>query len=183
MFMEGLSINYFDFIFAIFLLWSAYRGITKGFLIMAASLAALVLGVWGAIRFSHLTAALLINNLSMQTQYIALISFALTFVIIVVLVHLLSRALDKLIKAVALGPVNRLAGLLFGILKTAFLISIFLVILNGINSRIPFIPEDHKENSLLYQPLSKLAPAIFPFLNFQGIRDRIPEPASRQIET
>ena len=181
--MEGLSINYFDFIIAVFLLWSAYRGITKGFLIMAASLAALILGVWGAIRFSHLTAALMISYFSLQTKYLALISFALTFVIIVILVHLLSRALDKLVKTVALGLVNRLAGLLFGMLKTAFLISIFLVILNGINSRIPFIPEEHKENSLLYQPLSRLAPAIFPFLNFEEIRHRIQEPASREIET
>ena len=181
--MQGLSINYFDFIIAIFLLWSAYRGITKGFLIMAASLAALVLGVWGAIRFSHLTAALMISFFSMETKYLALISFALTFVIIVILVHLLSRALDKLVKAVALGLVNRLAGLLFGLLKTAFLISIFLVILNGIDNRVPFIPEEHKENSLLYRPLSRLAPAIFPFLHFEEIRDRIPEPASRQIET
>jgi membrane protein required for colicin V production len=181
--MEGLSVNYFDFIIAIFLLWSGYRGITKGFLIMAASLAALILGVWGAIRFSHLTAALLISYFGVQTKYLGLISFALTFVVIVILVHLLSRAMDKLVKAVALGIVNRLAGLLFSMLKTAFLISIFLVILNGINSRVPFIPDEHKENSLLYQPLSRLAPAIFPFLNFEEIKDRIPKPGSREIET
>jgi membrane protein required for colicin V production len=181
--MEGLSLNYFDFIFAIFLLWSAYRGLNRGFLIMAASLAALVLGVWGAIRFSNLTAALLISFFGLQTQYLGLISFALTFVIIVVLVHLLSRALDKLVKAVALGFANRLAGMLFGILKTAFLISIFLVLLNGIDKRIPFIPEEHKKNSLLYQPLSKLAPAIFPFLNFKDIRDRIPDHGQDEIET
>jgi membrane protein required for colicin V production len=180
--MEGLSVNYFDFIIAIFLLWSAYRGLTKGFLIMAASLAALVLGVWGAIRFSHLTAALLISYFGLQTQYLGLIAFALTFVLIVVLVHLLSRALDKLVRAVALGFANRLAGLLFGMLKTAFLISIFLVILNGIDNRIPFIPEAHKDDSLLYRPLSRLAPAIFPFLNFEGIRDRAPESAPRRIE-
>jgi membrane protein required for colicin V production len=181
--MKGLSVNYFDFIIAIFLLWSAYRGITKGFLIMVASLAALIFGVWGAIRFSHLTAALLISYFGVQTKYLGLISFALTFVVIVILVHLLSRAMDKLVKAVALGIVNRLAGLLFGMFKTAFLISIFLVIINGINSRIPFIPDEHKENSLLYQPLSRLAPAIFPFLNFEEIKDHIPKPGSREIET
>jgi hypothetical protein len=48
---------------------------------------------------------------------------------------------------------------------------------------VPFIPEEHKENSLLYQPLSRLAPAIFPFLNFDEIKDRIPERVSREIET
>jgi membrane protein required for colicin V production len=178
-----MGLNYFDIIVAILCLWSAYRGVTKGFLVMAASLAALILGVWGAIRFSHLTAALLIENFGLQTKYLALIAFAITFTVIVILVHLLSRALDRLVKAVALGMVNRLAGLLFGILKTAFLISIFLVILNAIDNRVPFIPKEHKDNSLLYQPLSKLAPAIFPFLNFDNIKDRIPEPAKREFET
>ncbi len=181
--MEGLSINYFDFIFAIFLLWSAYRGITKGFVVMAASLAALILGVWGAIRFSHVTAALLISVFGLHTGHLPLIAFALTFVIIIILVYLLSRILDKLIKAVALGIVNRLAGMLFGTLRTAFLISIFLAIINGIDSRFPFIPEEHKENSLLYQPLSRLAPAIFPFLDFNGIKNGQPEPVSREFET
>ena len=44
--MEKLGLNYFDLVFAILLLWSAYRGITKGFIVMAASLAALILGQW-----------------------------------------------------------------------------------------------------------------------------------------
>lgn len=175
--------NYFDLIFAILLLWSAYQGITKGFLIMAASLAALVLGVWGAIRFSDLTAGLLIEHLNLTSRYTALIAFAVTFTGIVIAVHLLARGLDKLVKAVALGFVNRLAGLAFAVLRTAFIISIVLVILNSIDRRAPFIPEEHKGNSLLYNPLSKLAPAIFPYLNFEGIKERIPQPGPPEMET
>lgn len=181
--MDKLGLNYIDALIAIFLLWSAYRGISKGFLIMVASLAALVLGVWGAIRFSDLTATFLTENLELQTRYMALIAFAITFVGIVIAVHLLARAMDKLVKAVALGFVNRLAGLLFGVLKTAFLISIILVILNSIDRRVPFIPEEHKENSLLYQPLSKLAPSIFPFLNFEDIKGLTRKPGQVEIET
>ena len=64
--MKELGLNYFDLVIAILLLWSAYKGFTKGFLIMAASLAALVLGVWGAIRFSDLTAGFLIQNLNLE---------------------------------------------------------------------------------------------------------------------
>jgi membrane protein required for colicin V production len=149
---------------------------------MAASLAALVLGVWGAIRFSDLTATLLIENFEMQGRYAALVAFALTFIGIVILVHLLARALDKLVRAVALGFVNRLAGLIFAVLRTAFLISIVLVILNSIDRRVPFIPEQHKENSLLYQPLSWLAPAIFPYLDFEEMRNRVIQPGTDGIE-
>jgi membrane protein required for colicin V production len=181
--MQNIGLNYFDAVFLILLLWSAYRGITKGFLIMAASLAALVLGIWGAIRFSDLTAGILIGSLGLQGKYTAIIAFALTFIGIVILVHLLARAMDKLVKAVALGFANRLAGLLFAVLRTALLLSIILVILNSIDRRAPFIPEEHKENSLLYQPLSRLAPSIFPYLNFGEIRERINERAPREIET
>jgi membrane protein required for colicin V production len=180
--MKAIALNYFDLIFAILLLWSAYRGITKGFLIMAASLAALVLGVWGAIRFSDFTATLLIQNLDLQSKYTALIAFAITFIAIVIGVHLLARTLDKLVKAVALSFVNKLAGLLFAVLKTAFLISIVLVILNSIDRRAPFIPREHKENSLLYSPLSKLAPVIFPYLDFEDIKSRINRSGSPEIE-
>ena len=177
-----MGLNYFDIVIAILLLWSSYRGFTKGFLVMAASLAALVLGVWGAIRFSDLTAGLLIENLDLQSKYTALIAFALTFIAIVIGVHLFARAMDKLVKAVALGFVNRIAGLAFAVLRTAFLLSIVLVILNSIDRRAPFIPEEHKEQSLLYKPLSRLAPAIFPYLNFEDLKGHLREPALPEIE-
>ena len=180
--MEGFNLNYFDVVISIFLLWSAYRGVTKGFLIMAASLAALVLGVWGAIRFSGLTADFLVEQFGWGTKYLTLISFALTFVGIVVLVHFLARAVSKLVKAVALGFIDRIAGLLFGVLKTAFIISIILVVINSIDRRVPFIPDEHKENSLLYQPLSKLAPAIFPYLNFEDVKERFKPEDNDEIE-
>ena len=165
--------NYFDAIFAILFLWSIYKGLTKGFIIMASTLAALLLGVWGAVHFSDITSGLLYRHLDLQTQYLSLISFALTFILIVIAVHILARAIDKLLKAVALGFLNRLAGMLFGILKTALIISIVLVLVNNIDKRVPFIPEEHKKGSLFYEPLSKLAPAIFPFLKFNQIRERI----------
>ncbi len=181
--MDELNLNYFDIVIAIFLLWSAYRGVTKGFLIMAASLAALVLGVWGAIRFSDLTAAFLVEQFAWTTKYLSLIAFAITFIGIVLLVHFLARALNKLVKAVALGIVDRIAGLLFGVLKTAFIISIVLVLINSINRRVPFIPEEHKENSLLFEPLSKLAPAIFPYLNFEDVKERFHKEEKVGVET
>ena len=132
--------------------------------------------------FSDMTAMFLTDTFNFQSKYLSLIAFALTFIGIVIGIHFLARALDKLIKAVALGIVNRIAGLLFAILRTAFLISVVLVIINSIDSRAPFIPEEHKENSLLYKPLSNLAPAIFPYLNFEEIRERMPRTEKPELE-
>jgi membrane protein required for colicin V production len=158
--------NYIDLIFAIAFLWAAYKGLTKGFIIQAAALAALLLGIFGAIKFSDLTARLITEKLDYHSDYLHLIAFALTFVAIVVGVHLVARIADKLVKAVALGFVNRIFGLLFSWLKTAFIISIILIILNSIDSRVSFLPRKAIDNSLLYKPLSSFAPLIFPYFRF-----------------
>jgi membrane protein required for colicin V production len=137
---------------------------------MAASLLALVLGVWGAIRFADITSAFLQTKLNVQTQYLSLISFALTFIAIVICINLLAYALDKLINAGGLGLANRVAGLLFSLAKASFILSILLVVINTIDKQVPFIPEEHKLKSFFYSPLSKLAPAVFPFLDFDTLR-------------
>ena len=177
--------NYFDIIFILLFLWSAYRGIKKGFVVMAASLAALILGIWGAVRFSYFTFSFLSSHFELKTQYLSLIAFALTFVIIVILVHLIARLIEKLVEAVALGILNRIAGLLFGLIKTAFILSVILVVINTIDEKLPFIPEEHKSNSLLYEPLSKLVPSIFPYLKFDQFKKNIleeEEPTGTEIE-
>jgi membrane protein required for colicin V production len=167
--------NYFDIIFLVLFIWSAYRGIKKGFIVMAASLAALILGIWGAVRFSYFTFNFLSTHFELKTQYLSLIAFAITFVVIVIIVHLIARLIEKLVEAVALGFLNKIAGLLFGLIKTAFILSVVLVIINTIDEKLPFIPEEHKNNSLLYKPLSKLVPAIFPYLKFENLKKNILE--------
>ena len=158
--------NYIDLILIIPLLWAIYRGFTRGFIFQAASLAALILGIFGAIRFSSFTANILTNKFDLQTQYLSIISFAITFIAIVIAVHIIARIIDKLIKAIALGFINRILGIVFAVLKYAFIISIILLILNGINKRTNFLPKEDISNSVLYEPLSKFALKIFPYLDF-----------------
>ncbi len=165
-----IPMNYIDLILLIFLLWSAYRGFRNGLIIEVASLAALILGIFGAIKFSYMTSDFLVEKFDMTTQYLPLISFAITFVIIVIVVHLLAKAIDKLVKAIALGFINRLLGILFGVIKTAFILSIILVILNTIDRKTHFLPDDKIEESFLYKPVSNFAPMIFHDLNFDSIR-------------
>jgi membrane protein required for colicin V production len=167
--------NYFDIFIAIPLAWAAYKGFSKGFINQAASLVALLAGILGAIKFSGFTAEVLTSEFDIKTQYLSLIAFAITFIGIVVAVHFVARMVDKLLSAAALGFVNRLAGLLFGLIKTAFIISVLLVILNNADKKLNFLPREKIEESYLYQPLSAFAPMIFPYLQFDQIRNPIEE--------
>ena len=167
--------NTIDIVFAILFLWSAYRGFTKGFIIQLASLAALLLGIYGALKFSDLTANLLSSKVDLNEQSLSIISFALTFIVIVICVHLIARLIEKFSEAVALGIVNKLFGVVFSVLKMAFIVSIILVLINKADSKYNFIPNNTKEKSLLYKPLSNFAPIIFPYLKFDKIREKFEE--------
>lgn len=165
--------NTVDLVFAILLLWAAYRGFTKGFIVQLATLAALLLGILGAVLFSDFTSEIIIKKFEVSGQYLPILSFAVTFIVIVIAVHLLAKMLNKLIDAIALGIVNRLLGVLFSLLKTAFIVSIILVLINKADNKYNFIPDDTKNNSLLYKPLSNFAPMIFPYLNFDKIKEKL----------
>lgn len=172
--------NTIDLVFAILLLWAAYRGYTKGFIVQLATLAALLLGILGAVMFSDFTSSLIIKKFEVSGQYLPIISFALTFIAIVIAVHILAKALNKLIDAIALGIINRLLGVLFSVLKIAFIVSIILVLINKADNKYNFIPDETKENSLLYKPLSNFAPMIFPYLNFDKIKESFEEEQKNQ---
>jgi len=158
--------NILDIILAVFLLWALVKGFKNGLIIELASLAALVLGFYGALRFSYYTSDILTQHFTIQGRTLHITSFAITFILIVVLVHMLAKALDKLVRAVALGFFNRFLGMLFGIIKMAFILSILLVPVNAVNRNAHFIPDETIKSSLLYGPVSRFAPTIFSAFSF-----------------
>jgi membrane protein required for colicin V production len=79
-------------------------------------------------------------------------------------VHISGKALDKIVKAVFLGFLNRLAGIVFGILKTAVILSIFLLLFDSVDENVHILPAKQKEQSKLYSPMKQLVPTLFPFI-------------------
>ena len=169
--------NYFDIVIGIILIIGLVKGFRNGLVIELAALAALVLGLLGAVYFSDITESYLSQYLT--SDHIGIIAFVITFVLIVIGVHLLARVLDKLITAVALGPVNRIMGALFSLLKYAFIISVLLAVVNGLERNFKFIPEEQKESSMLYEPIASIAPFVFPYLEFDTVKEQYEEVTKR----
>ncbi len=156
--------NYIDIILLILLILAAVSGFKKGLVAEVASLAALILGIWGAIEFSYITSDFLVENFDLKTDYLNIISFVVTFVVIVILVHIVGNVVNKMLETVMLGFVNKLAGLVFGVLKSALILSILLVVFDKIDEDVHILPEKAKENSRMYEPIRSFAPSIFPFI-------------------
>lgn len=152
--------NVLDILLSIFLLLGFVRGIFKGFLVELAGLIALVAGIYGAIHFSDGVLRLLQTFTTWEEKYLSIIAFAITFCIIVAVISILARMLTQIVNFLALGILNRILGALFGMLKTAFLASLFLMFLNNF---VAFaIDEETRESSVLYRPVARIAPLLLP---------------------
>lgn len=160
--------NWIDAVIIILLILSAVSGFINGFVKEVASLAALILGIWGAIRFSSFTAGRLYDYFDMTGQYVGIVAFLITFIIIVVIINFIGILADRLVDSVSLGFVNRLLGIAFGFLKTILILSVIFVVLNVIDSKKPFLPKEKIEQSMFYNPISDIAPALFPIIGEGG---------------
>ena len=154
--------NTFDIILAALLIFGFVRGLLKGLFVEVASLVALVAGIYGAIHFSFFVGDYLKDYVSWEERYITIASFAITFAIIVLVIALLGKALTKIADFAALGLLNKILGGIFGALKIGLILSIVLIVFTKLNDTIPFISDEQKEDSILYEHVKDLAPTIFP---------------------
>jgi membrane protein required for colicin V production len=152
----------FDVIFVLIFSWAAFSGFSKGFIMQIVTLTAWILGIYCAIKFSGFISVFIHDKFITGSDYLPIIIFAATFLFIAILIYFIGKIIEHLIESLALGLVNRLLGLLFSIVKYAFLVSVVLVILNAVNQKVRFLPEKKLAESHLYKPLSLLIPSLFP---------------------
>jgi membrane protein required for colicin V production len=158
--------NYLDIVIILPLCWGVFKGIKNGLIIEAATLIALGAGVYGAILFSEQVAVWLNVSGRIEESYLPIIAFAATFIVIVVLIHIIAFVLDKLIKSIALGLPNRIAGGVFGLIKFTVIVCAFLLLIEKFNAVFQFLDPVLTQQSLLYYPLLSVANFVYSALPF-----------------
>lgn len=174
--------NYVDIIIIIPLLWGLYKGFSKGLIIEAATLIAFGLAVWGAIKFHDFLSMWMRDSLGWTSKYLPLISFAVIFIGVLLLVFGIAKLLERFVKAVSLGFVNKLCGAIFGMLKFGLLLSMIIFFLEAINKTVSFLPPETKNNSLLYPYVQKIAPLVIPGLNESPLNKMLPKTDSMKVK-
>ncbi len=157
--------NYIDIILGLMLIFSVIGGFKNGLITEIASLAALILGIWGAIHFSDITTELIIKYFDLKSDYLNIISFIVTFIVIVILVHIVGNVVNNMFDSGVLGIANKLGGMVFGLVRSILFLSIVLLVFDKIDNDIQIIPEETKAKSRMYEPIRNIAPSIFPFID------------------
>lgn len=94
-------------------------------------------------------------------RYINITAFIITFIIIVLVVHLAGKFLTKIADFAMLGLLNKLAGAIFGALKVAVILGALLVFFERANSSVNLVKSETLEESILYEPVKEIGAFVF----------------------
>jgi membrane protein required for colicin V production len=163
--------SWLDIIILLPLLIGLVRGLMKGLVIEIASIVAIVLGYIGSRLWGAMFAAWLIKQLSWPETVCMVVAYALLFIGISLLLHILARALSKLFQKVSLGWLNRLLGGVFGTLKWAIIVLTLVLCVHRLDEQFQFIQPDLKEQSIIYMQAAPLSEKMWAEIKKQ-VEDR-----------
>ncbi len=122
-----------DIIFAILIIIAIVKGYQKGLIVALFSIIALVAGLAAAVKLSAVVAMYFQNNTTVTLKWLPVLSFALVFIVVVFIVHLGGKLIQKTFEMALLGWANRIGGILLYIALYAIIFSICMFYLEKIN--------------------------------------------------
>ena len=156
--------NYIDITICIPLVWGLYKGFMRGLIVEMATFIAFGFGVWGGMYFSDFVAFKIRELLHWSSPYLPIISFAITFLGIVIGIYFIAKLIQRGVEGMALGGINKVGGALFGTLKIALVMSVVIFVMDAIEKSYPVFSFQTKKESVLYKPVGRIAPMLIPGL-------------------
>ena len=153
--------GFLDIVLGLLLLYGLWKGLKNGLFVEIASIVALIAGIFGAIHFSYYAGDYLSQNFDWDERYINITAFVITFIIIVLAVHLLGKFLTKIANFAMLGLLNKVAGAVFGMVKVAVILGALLVFIDRANKSLGLVKNETVQQSVLYGPIKEIGEFIF----------------------
>lgn len=115
-----------DIILVVILILAIIKGYQRGLIVGLFSLVAIIVGLAAAMKLSVVVARYLGETIKVSDRWLPVISFAVVFIIVVLLIRLGANLLQKTVEIALLGWVNRLGGI---VLYLAIYLVIFSILL------------------------------------------------------
>jgi membrane protein required for colicin V production len=159
-----------DLAFLGMLLFAIIKGLQKGLIIGLFSLIAFIVGLAAALKLSSVVAAYLDNSTNISSKWLPVISFMLVFILVVALVNLGARLLEKTAEAMMLGAVNKIGGIFFYLFLETVIFSVILFFF----VQLKWVSEQTIASSKVYPYVQPIGPwvingigSVFPM--FEGL--------------
>ncbi len=150
--------NFLDILIIVPMIWYGFKGFKKGLVFEVAGVVGLIAGTWIAINFSKKIAEII----GLSGKYVDIIAFVITFSAVIFLVYLFAKFIEKAVTFVVPEFLNNIGGLVLGALKVALIASVLLYFVTSMDRYELFLKKEVKAGSILYPPVSSIAPVLFP---------------------
>lgn len=156
--------NVFDIIVLICFALGIIEGIRKGFISQIAAIVGVVAGVWLSVIFAGKLSEWMSGLFEANPQLMKALAFTTIYAVVVMLLHLAGKLLEKVVKLSMLGWLNKLLGAVFSLMKWALILCVAVVVFDSFNSAFHVVGNDKLANSIFYESLHKIAGTVFPYL-------------------
>jgi membrane protein required for colicin V production len=102
-----------DIIVAVVLILGLFRGYSRGLIVGIFSFISVIIGLAAALKLSAVVAGYIGKSVKVSEEWLPLISFAVVFLAVVLLIRLGAKAIEKSFELAMLGWVNKLGGMIF----------------------------------------------------------------------
>lgn len=147
---------FLDVILIIAIVFALIKGFRRGLIVGVFSFIALLIGLAAAIKLSALVAGWLGDNVKISVQWLPVISFALVFLVVVLLVRLGANIIERTVELGMMGWLNRIGGMA---LYTAIILIVFSVLL-FYATELDLIMPATQEKSLTYHWVAPWGPRV-----------------------
>ncbi|MBM3416097.1 MAG: CvpA family protein [Bacteroidetes bacterium] len=115
-----------DIIFAVLLVLAVLKGHQQGLVIGVFSLISVIIGLAAAIKLSTVVASWIGSAVKVSEEWLPLISFIVVFIVVVLLIRLGAKAIERTFEVALLGWVNKLGGVLLYVAIYTLVFSVLL---------------------------------------------------------
>ena len=155
-----------DVIFALLMVLAIVQGYRRGLIVAVFSFIAIIVGLAAAIKLSAAVANHLGRAVTISDKWLPVVSFVLVFIVVVILIRLGAKMIQRATQTVMLGWLNRLGGVLLYVLIYLTVFSIVLFYAN----QIKLIKAETVQQSVTYSFIRPWGPkainglgAVIPF--------------------
>lgn len=145
-----------DIILIVVVIWAIIVGFRRGLIVGVFSVIAFIAGLAAAIKLSTVVAGYIGKAVKISDQWLPVISFAVVFIIVVLLVRLGAKMIQKSVEMAMLGWINRLAGIILYVAVYILIFSVFLFYID----QMDLIKPETKNASVSYKYIQPLGPKV-----------------------
>jgi membrane protein required for colicin V production len=151
-----------DIIFYSMMVIAVFKGLRNGLIVAIFSIIGWILGLMAAFKFSAIAAQYLEGSLNLSPRVLSIVAFFLVFALVLLVVNLGAKLVEKTVEIAMLGWLNRIGGIFFYVLLYALIFSVVIYFAE----KVKLLNEETISSSKVYEWVKPLAQIIQrPFLH------------------